>query len=125
MQQVSIDQCFNIPDRASYTGQDDAREIFESLDHPRTFYELTPERQEVLLKWCGGFEKIKRPNSRHTSYGMKHWFEHSEDGFYITNGQFKGAMILTGFSIENPDSLNWTFNVSQVSCKEQARFYHS
>ncbi len=124
MKKVTIEQNLDNSDWTLYAGQD-ARNEIEILDHPRTFYELSSEKQETLLSWCSGFEKIKRPNSRHTSYGMKHWFEHSEDGFYITNGQFKGAMIVAGFSIENPDSLNWSFNVSQASCRKQAKSYHS
>lgn len=46
-------------------------------------------------------------------------FEESEDGFYITNGQFKGAMILSGYSVNDPDELNWTFNVSELSYREK------
>jgi hypothetical protein len=32
-----------------------------------------------------------------SSYALKHYFEVADDGFYITNGQFKGAMLEAGF----------------------------
>ncbi|MBL1223719.1 hypothetical protein [Enterococcus sp. BWR-S5] len=119
MQKLSMNQKFNVPKNASYFRKSDAEETFERLDHPKSFYELSEEQRKQLLEWCSGMETIKRPNPHHTSYGLKHWFEASEGGFYVTNGQFKGAMILSGYSVANPDALNWTFNISQASYKEK------
>ena len=48
--------------------------------------------------------------SRHTSYWLKHEFE--RDGFYITNGQFKGTkgtMSVCGYRPIAAYEQNWTF----------------
>lgn len=119
MQKVTINQQFNVPIDAMYRRESDAVKTFEESDHPKGFYQLTKEEQEKLLSWCTGMKTIKTPNNRHTSYGLKHWFEASEGGFYITNGQFKGAMILSGYSVNDPDELNWTFTVSELSYREK------
>lgn len=44
----------------------------------------------------------------HTSYGMKHLLEH-DTGIYLTNNEFKDAMLLAGFQPVNPKELNWDF----------------
>ncbi len=85
------------------------------LNSPKHFENLTDEEQIVLLKWCKNLSKIKSFNQKHTSYGLKHLFERSKNGFYITNGQFKGAMLKSGFDVKNKNDLNWIFNVSQRS----------
>ncbi|MCG1226654.1 hypothetical protein K4S73_06115 [Staphylococcus epidermidis] len=37
---------------------------------------------------------------------------------YVTNGQFKGAMLKAGFDVKDKTQLNWHFNVSEKSIKE-------
>lgn len=115
MKKVTINNHFNVPKNALYFQKTNAEEIFEKTDHPKNFFELSDKEQQTLLNWCGRMETIKSINPKHSSYAIKHWFESSKDGFYITNGQLKGAMILSGYYVGDPDSLNWTFNVSQKS----------
>lgn len=80
------------------------------------FEKLSPRQQKVLLSWCEQFTKIKAINSKRSSYGMKHIFESSKDGFYVTNGQFKGAMLKAGFKYKSqPYNPNWHFNISEKS----------
>ena len=80
------------------------------------FDKLTDGEQYTLCKWINdNFIKTKTPNNRHTSYGLKHIFENTVDGFYITNGQFKGAMCNCGFKPKNKNDLNWIFYISQKS----------
>ena len=50
--------------------------------------------------------------STRTSYGIKHDFE--REGFYLTNGQFKGAMLAAGYDPEKANELNWTFKIKPV-----------
>lgn len=83
---------------------------------PTEFNELTPEERQSLVSWIAtNINAIQSFNDRHTSYGLKHLFESSNDGFYITNGQFKGAMIDLGFNVKDTTDLNWVFNISQKS----------
>lgn len=119
MIKVNINDKLPIPYTAGYRGMKNEREIFESIDHPKDFYdELTEEKQEILLSWCRKLESIKRINQDVTSYGLKHTFENSQGGFSISNGSFKGAMLLCGFCIKDPYELNWHFNISKKSVRQ-------
>lgn len=48
--------------------------------------------------------------SGRTSYGMKHLLEH-DTGIYLTNNEFKDAMMLAGYSPVNPRELNWRYRI--------------
>lgn len=84
------------------------------VNDPRAFDEMPKEEQEILLSWIKrNFIMIETFNTRHSSYDLKRSFE--VDGFYITNGQFKGAMLKAGFSVKDRKVDNWNFNISQKS----------
>ena len=91
-----------------------------ALDPPEEFKQLSAEEQKILLAWCSRLEPIKTINTRYSSYGLKHQFNNSEKGFYITNGMFKGAMLESGFSYKpvSINSRNWFFNISVKSVRE-------
>lgn len=82
-----------------------------SLDDPAEFAALPPSEQAALLAWirlvCHPVTRVER---EWTSYGLKHHFE--DDGFYVTNGAFKGAMVAVGYSPTNPQECNWHFRVA-------------
>ena len=83
-------------------------------DYPEQFDKLPKERQEFLLDWIGrNLLPIRSFNEKHTSYGLKQWISH--DGEYFTNGEFKGAMLKSGYKVKDKSALNWVFNVSQKS----------
>lgn len=92
-------------------------------DDPNEFYKLDEVRKEALLKYCNSLIKIKSFNTRHTSYGLKHKFEtlyrnelYEKGSYsYVSNGQFKGAMLEVGFKVKDKKAKNWIFNVSQRS----------
>ncbi len=50
-------------------------------------------------------EKVYR---RYSSYGIKHMLE-EEIGIYLTNNQFKHAMVIAGYMPEDEHKLNWQF----------------
>ncbi|GHU78956.1 hypothetical protein AGMMS49992_30410 [Clostridia bacterium] len=82
---------------------------------PVRFLDLPADIQCKLLDWIE--EKIIRINSvnnKHTSYGLKHIFS-SDSGIYVTNGQYKGAMIVAGHIPNNPASLNHVYKISEKS----------
>lgn len=92
-------------------------ERWTEADYPERFDELPLERQEKLLDWIAqNLLPIQTFNTRHTSYGLKH-FVHFPDGSdsYFTNGEFKGAMIRSGFKAKNEREINWSFNISERS----------
>ena len=85
-------------------------------DLPEHYAQLTPPQKESLQIWIAtNLAPITSLNKRCTSYGLKHFFEASPDGFYISNGMFKGAMIAMGYHVEDVSAQNWHFNVSQKS----------
>ncbi|WP_242258128.1 hypothetical protein [Streptococcus thoraltensis] len=98
--------------------KEEAEERFRRGDHPKCFLELNEDEQRKLLGWCSQLEKIKTYQTGHTSYGLKHKFEYRPDGFYITNGQFKGAMLIAGFEPKNKNDLNWVFAFSKKSLRK-------
>lgn len=91
----------------------------EKANMPEDFYELSVNEQQILVNWCKQLDKIKTFNKWHNSYNLKHIFEFSENGFYVTNGAFKQAMILAGFNYRKQgDGTNWIFNISEKSVKK-------
>lgn len=90
------------------------------LDPPEEFQQLSSEQQHVLIMWCMRLGTIENINNRYSSYGLKHQFSSSENGFYITNGMFKGAMKECGYKYKpvSSTSRNWRFNVSVKGVKE-------
>ncbi len=88
---------------------------------PEDFYNLGIEQREILTNWIRvNLKPIKSVNRNHSSYGLKHYFENDKEnnGFYITNGQFKGAMLECGFKPCKEMELNWYFCISEKSMKD-------
>lgn len=87
---------------------------WSDLDYPERFDELPEERQKFLLNWIDrNILPRKTFNETHTSYGLKQWI--SEDNEYFTNGEFKGAMLKSGYNVRDKSVQNWVFNVSEKS----------
>ena len=77
-------------------------------DDPRDYENLNPEEQATLRAWIEVAMRPARSVGPSTSYTMKHDFE-SAGGFYVTNGQFKGAMLAAGYLPVKREELNWRF----------------
>ena len=61
--------------------------------------------------WIGkNIRTAKKILRGRTSYGMKHILEH-DTGIYLTNNEFKDAMLLAGYSPVNPGELNWRYRI--------------
>ena len=71
---------------------------------------LSPTIQESLLSWINCRICSSRKYSVNKSYVLKHIFEY-ESGNYVTNGQFKGAMLKFGYTPEDTDVMNWSFKI--------------
>lgn len=73
--------------------------------------ERTDDEISVVDAWIRKNIRIGTKILRgHTSYGMKHMLEH-DTGIYLTNNEFKDAMLLAGFQPVNPKELNWIYRV--------------
>lgn len=99
---------------------------------PAAYGELTPDQQAQLQTWIAllfapiGF---RAPRVRYCSYDLKHWFErcydrripgtnrlerlpHTGTGFYVTDGQFKGAMLAAGRVPLDAAAQSWAFDIA-------------
>ena len=87
------------------------------FDYPENFDKLPLERQNQLLNWISENLKPRKTfNDRHTSYGLKHLVKFSDGtNSYFTNGEFKGAMLKSGYRVKDKSALNWVFNISEKS----------
>lgn len=80
---------------------------------------LSKEEKHALQKWIATHMRGRKTiNDGYTSYGLKHMFEDCEVGFYISNGQFKGAMIAAGFTPCNPNMRNHCYCISQKGVRQ-------
>lgn len=89
-------------------------------DHPNEFFQLPSETQKYVLSVIGEyFSPIKSINKSISSYELKHLLQNDKFGnLYLTNGQFKGAMLVAGFNADDTSELNWHFNLSKKSVTE-------
>ncbi len=77
------------------------------VNQPSEYAKLPEDEKAALQAWIR--EKLVPASSpgRYSSYGLKHTFQDSDGGSYVTNGQFKGAMLVAGFGPLDKYDLNW------------------
>lgn len=85
------------------------------VNDPTAYATLSASKQATVQAWI---RRAIAPGTgrtsagRMSSYGLKHLFERSAPvGFYMTNGQFKGAMCAAGYEPRDPAALNWQFRI--------------
>ena len=75
---------------------------------------ITDREDDVITAVDGWIRKNIRTGKKilqgHTSYGMKHLLER-DTGVYLTNNEFKDAMLLAGYRPVNPNDLNWKYRI--------------
>jgi hypothetical protein len=77
--------------------------------------DMTEGEQAKVTAWIR--ENIlprKTPLLSHSSYGMKHLLER-DTKIYMTNNQFKDAMLLCGYEPVDERLLNWNYRISKKS----------
>lgn len=77
--------------------------------------DMTDDERRTVLEWiAGNVTPGKKPNTRCNSYGMKFWLE-QDTRLYLTNNQFKDAMLLFGYQPVDASEFNWHFCISSKS----------
>lgn len=67
------------------------------------------EEIDKVARWINkNMVPARRKLNGHDSYGLKHVLQH-DTGLYLTNNEFKDAMLLMGFAPVDPNALNWTY----------------
>lgn len=84
-------------------------------DSKDSFFDLSRDHQQLLLQWIANKLRLSSTfNPYHTSYGLKHIFAR-DAGVYISNAQFKDAMILAGFTPKCACERNHHYRISEYS----------
>ncbi len=95
----------------------------EEVNSPGLYNRLSPSNQASVQAWI---QRAISPGTgrtsdgRMSSYGLKHCFERSPGGFYLTNGAFKGAMLAAGYEPRDSTALNWQFRI-EPRCPRRIR----
>lgn len=77
--------------------------------------DLSKEEQEQVLDWIeDNIFPRKTELESVSSYGLKHILTRVT-GIYVTNNQFKHAMLLSGYEPVRPYMLNWQYCISKKS----------
>ncbi len=79
---------------------------------------LITSRRDVDIRAVGTWirENIRKGRTVYkgrTSYGLKHVLER-DTGIYLTNNEFKDAMLLTGYFPVDAAELNWRYRIVMV-----------
>ena len=82
----------------------------------RRFKSISPDKQEKILSWIKAnvFPSQGGVLIGTNSYGMKHVLE-DRMGLYMTNNQFKEAMLRCGFFPIDSQWLNWYYKILKSS----------
>lgn len=73
------------------------------------------DEMKLVLNWIEeNIHPRKTPLLDHTSYGIKHILEH-DTKIYLTNNEFKDAMLMCDYKPVDPDELNWCYCISKRS----------
>ena len=87
--------------------------MYES-DYRTDFKESDPRYPKTMHWIKENIKPRKTPNYMHTSYGIKHLLQR-DTGIYLTNGEFKDAMIKSGYDPVDSRWQNWAFCISEKS----------
>ncbi|NEU29953.1 hypothetical protein GN156_04070 [bacterium LRH843] len=89
---------------------------FIECNHHDEYEELSEYQKNQLELWIMEYifpHQIKSYSAYHSSYSLKHKFQNSGVGFYVTNGAFKGAMLASGIKPKDKNRVNWTFKLGK------------
>lgn len=65
------------------------------------------EEINIVCEWIrSNLIRIKTANYDKSSYSLKHSLE-TDTGIYLTNNEFKDAMLMCEYEPVNPNELNW------------------
>jgi hypothetical protein len=93
--------------------EDDSK-LFNDSNNPINIYDLSLEKIVILVEWINKSFLSCRNKCSISSYGLKHVFENSKNGFYINNGMVKGAMLMLGFTPLNSSCTNFNYKIKYV-----------
>ena len=85
-----------------------------SIDN-ETMNDLDEDTRYTVLEWIKWrIVPAKKFNFHHSSYGIKHRLQ-EELNLYLTNNQFKHAMLMCGYLPKDENETNWIYAISDKS----------
>lgn len=87
------------------------------IDSPSEFMKLSEKDKSLALEWIKNMYEPSDKIFSSSSYGIKHVLQGFKgDGgkyynLYLTNGEFKGAMLAAGFEPVEHNVINWHFRM--------------
>jgi hypothetical protein len=99
------------PERPDWCDLDTGADVrLMAVNQPSAYLELPGKQRAAIQEWVAQ-ELVTAPLAGpRCSYGLKHVFHRLPGGFYVTNGQFKGAMLAAGHEPIDRYELNWRFS---------------
>lgn len=89
-------------------------EFVNDRDRPADYLSLDQETLLRSINWCREhFSSTNVGFSRQSSYELKQLLA-DDMSLYLSNGQFKTIMLLSGFVPKNIEELNWHFNIQDA-----------
>ncbi len=80
-------------------------------DHPRAYDTLSLAEKDVLRYWIEhAIQVATKADDDYSSYGLKHEYER-ETKLYVSNAQFKGAMLVAGYLPIKKGEQSWHFKI--------------
>lgn len=92
----------------------------DDVNQPSSYERLTDEEKAAIQEWIAQELRPGPLAGPHASYSLKHIYERLTR-HYLTNGQFKGAMLVAGFEPIDRAELNWEFRFVPADPNLRAR----
>ena len=82
------------------------------VNQPDAWTLLHDGEKAILARWITEHISPSPHVSSKTSYDLKLAFGSSVGGFYLTNGQFKGAMQAAGYEAVDESMVKWAYRIT-------------
>lgn len=93
-------------------------------DHPRAYDTLSQEEKAALQYWIEhAIQAATKVDDTYSSYGLKREYER-ETNLYVSNAQFKGAMLIAGYLPIKKGEQSWHFKI-QPSREERSALHQN
>lgn len=80
------------------------------VNRPDGYETLSELEKQTLQEWIELAIQPAKHKHSFSSYGLKHEYEY-QTGLYVTNGQFKGAMLQCGYTPIDTNAINWKYRI--------------
>ena len=83
-------------------------DLVNEVNQPSTYERLPEEQEAATQEWIARELRPSPTLGPKCSYGLKHVYQRLT-GCYLTNGEFKGAMLVAGYWPIDRTELSWQF----------------